>query len=90
MANKKTGWEDTTSYRNDGPRVPREFEIRTESLRITLHRYIGYPPETWLCSARPLFDKQVMDSTDADEAKAQGLALVKATIAKWAKEVEKL
>ena len=68
----------TQAYRRES------WEIKFGDLRILVHHYVGYPPETWLvtCDAVRIGPK-VLVSTSVDDAKREAFDMVHATVAEW-------
>jgi hypothetical protein len=70
-------WKDETSYtQGDKERIPRSWVRWDGLLRVTVHRHIHYPPDQWLLSCAPWFDKRELESKDADAAKDEAVTLV--------------
>jgi len=71
-------WKDTSSYaKGDTDRNPNSWISKAGKVSICMHRHIHYPGDTWLVSCAPFFDKKVLVSKDADEAKAEAIGLVR-------------
>jgi hypothetical protein len=78
-------WKDASSYsKSDTDRSPNCWVAKAGNLRLTLHRHIHYPKDTWLLSCAPFFDKRVLLSKDIVEAKSEALSLVRPEIQKVA------
>lgn len=77
-----TGWKDTTSYRQgerDGE--PREWTLRTEHLRVTVHHHMHYPPDQWLVSCHELnIEMMELKSKEVEKAKEEALLHVLAYV----------
>jgi hypothetical protein len=70
-------WKDTTSFsQREKDRAPRTWQRWDGLLRMTVHRHIHYPPDRWLLSCDPWFDKRELSSVDATKAKAEAVELV--------------
>lgn len=52
------------------------FNAHAEGMRITVHRHIYYPPDMWLLSADPWFDKVALYSKIPEDAKAEAVQMV--------------
>lgn len=71
-------WNDTSSFsRSDTDRTPNSWASKAGKIYIKLHRHIHYPKDTWLLTCDPFFDKKVLLSKNADEAKAEALRMVR-------------
>jgi hypothetical protein len=53
-------------------------ELQTKSLRIIVHHYVGYPPESWFVTCHDLnvVIRALEDAKTLDDAKVLGLLLV--------------
>ncbi len=87
-----------SSHRETGPvmvtpkwsaSVPgRIYIFRTKTLAVTVHRYVGYPPEVWLLSCAPFFDKHVLENTALEEAQREAKLLVFQRVLELPQEVQ--
>lgn len=66
----------------------RIYDFRTKTLKVTVHRYVGYPPEAWLLTCVPFFDKHLLDSTELAEAQREAKLLVFHRVLELAQEVQ--
>jgi len=65
-------WKDK-KRRFDNPEIE-SAETRLGSFRLTVHRHIHYPPDTWLASCGYLFSQVELASKDLEQAKIQAVA----------------
>jgi len=73
-------WKDVSSWsRTETDRSePKSWEAKIGVFRLTVHRHIHYPPDTWLASCQPdVFDKLELRSKKIDEAKGEAVAKLK-------------
>lgn len=71
-------WKDVTTYsRDDKDRLPRVWHLDCGDMRVAVHKHIHYAPDAWLLTCSPFFDKRELCAKDADDAKAEALALVR-------------
>lgn len=71
-------WKDVSS-RSQGQkdRTPTAWELRTEEIRVTVHRHV-YNPAAWFVSCYDLgIEARELSPKDADGAKAAALNAVK-------------
>jgi hypothetical protein len=70
-------WRDITSYsRNDETRTPRTWKLVSKTMDITVTRHIHYLANEWALICDPWFNKTVISTGTADEAKQKAIALV--------------
>jgi hypothetical protein len=72
-------WRDISSFsREDKDRTPRAFELRTESMRVAVHRHMYYPGR-WMLSVYGTLEVQMrpLEAEDIEDAKAEALAYVR-------------
>lgn len=79
-------WTDTSSYsQDDTKRVPRCWEWCRNGLRITVHRYVGHPPDAWLLTCYQLaIDRHELRHTELCRAQAEALRTVHETAQRYA------
>jgi hypothetical protein len=67
-------WKDITTYsRGETERIPRIWEIEACGIRISVHRHIHYPKDTWLLTCLPFFDCRELSSKDVELAKQEAI-----------------
>ena len=74
-------WKDVSSWSRDEKdrSQPKAWEAQIGMFRLTVHRHIYYPPDTWLASCRPdVFDKLELRSKGVFEAKCEAVAKLRA------------
>lgn len=73
-------WKDVSSYsQGDKERVPKSFNIAFQDppLRITVTRYLGYPPDTWVMHCHDLnMSERELVNTDLVRAQDEAIRLV--------------
>jgi len=76
---KTSRWEDVTSYSRNEPHGadPRVWRTTLGPVRLTVHRHIHYPPDTWLASASGMFDATPLRAKDVGEAQIEALRMVR-------------
>jgi hypothetical protein len=75
-------WTDASSYsRDDKERTPTAWHLDVFPLTVSVHRHTYYEPTVWLLTAEPFAFRRVLESTDADAAKAEALAIVSKGVA---------
>lgn len=66
----------------------RIYDFRTKTLKVTVHRYVGYPPEVWLLTCVPFFERHALESRDLEEAQREAKLLVFQRVLQLAQEVQ--
>lgn len=67
------------------------FRIQFGSLEISVHRYVGYPPETWLMTCHEVrIGPRELASVDIEAAKAEAIGVVRAVVNEWAVALARL
>ena len=70
-------WKDTTSYsREDKERIPVIWLCSAGDISVCVHRHIYYPPDQWLLTCRPFFDKYELPDKNIDDVKKTALGMV--------------
>lgn len=86
----KRYWTDATSYsrsEHPGDRVARSWQTRigtgAHQIRISVHRHIDYPPDTWLVSVYGLIDidRRMLAAKDVEGAQGEALELMRTILA---------
>ena len=72
----------------DPPKVE-ESSVRFGRFKLSVHRHIHYPKDTWLASCAYLFDRHELTSKDIVEAKCQAKAYLQTTLKNALDEIEK-
>lgn len=87
----KAIWKDVTNYsRDDKVREPAEWELRTKSLRICVHRYIGCG-EAWFLTCHDLsIVRHDLDTTDVAAAQKKAINVIVRRVRSLAAEVAAL
>lgn len=67
-------WKDVSSFsRGDKDRTPKAWSFEAGKLKISVHRHIHYPPETWLATCEPFFSNKELTEENEASAKAEAL-----------------
>lgn len=82
-------WKDRTKDLGSGRNIILSSELKTKSMRIAVHRLIGYGPDQWLMSCYGIDMVQVeLESKDINYAKKEAIEIVKHILEKRLRELE--
>jgi hypothetical protein len=61
------------------------YRIQFGDLEISVHHYVGYPPEMWLMTCHQVcIGPRGLKSKDIEDAKAEAIGVVRAVVNEWA------
>lgn len=90
MAKDNIEWTDATIYTQGEERKPRAWEIRTKTLLISVHHYVGCGEE-WFVSCHDLrIERRPLKATDAEKARAEALDVVRRRVERIAADLAKV
>lgn len=91
MAAKKLVWKDATSYsQGERGRVPADsWECRTKSLRVCVHRSVGYDPKLWLLSCHDIrLECYELSFPDLKKCQAEAIEVIQNILRDLLKELD--
>lgn len=80
-------WKDET--KGWDPPIVKASRVRFGQFRLSVHRHMDYPKDTWLTSCAYLFTCHELAGKEISEAKCQAKAYLKAVLKNALDETEK-